>query len=102
MPNTLALNCLVSGDDTSNIFMIEIADNKTVSALKKAIKGENEHLFQRVDAKTLILWKVSFPVEASLKDNLRNFVGENPLLPLHKLLKVFSNVDETDLHIVVG
>jgi hypothetical protein len=101
MVNTLALNCLVSGDDTSNIFTIEIADNKTVSALKKAIKGENEHLFQHADAKTLVLWKVSFPVKESLKDNLGNFVGGHPLLPLDKLSKVFSNVDETDLHIVV-
>ena len=102
MRNALALNCLVSGDDTDHIFTIEIPNAKNVSALKKAIKAEKQLAFQHIDADTLVLWNVSLPVDESLKDNLRNFVGENPLLPLHKLSKVFSNVDETDLHIVVG
>ena len=102
MANALALNCLVSGDDPDRIFTIEIAKTKNVGALKKAIKDENEHLFQHVDAKTLVLWKVSLPVDESLKENLINLSGEKLSLPLDRLSKVFSNVDDTYLHILVG
>ena len=102
MYNTLELNCLVSGDDPNHIFTIEIADTKNVSALKKAIKIEKQLAFQHIDADTLILWKASFPVDESLEENLRNFVGEKPLSPVNKLSKVFSNVHDTHLHIVVG
>jgi len=102
MYNTLELNCLVSGDDPNHIFTIEIADTKNVSALKKAIKIEKQLAFQHIDADTLILWKASFPVNESLEENLRNFVGEKPLSPVNKLSKVFSNVHDTHLHIVVG
>ena len=66
MPNTLALNCLVSGDDPDHIFTIEIANTKNVSALKKAIKAEKQVAFQHVDADTLVLWKVSCPVDDGL------------------------------------
>ena len=38
MPNMLALNCLVSGDDPDHIFTIVIADAKNVSALNKEKK----------------------------------------------------------------
>jgi hypothetical protein len=76
MPNTFELNCLVSSDDSIHIFMIEIADTKTVSTLKKAIKAKNEQLFQHVDAKALVLLKVSLPIDESLDEKLSNFVGE--------------------------
>jgi len=45
MPDTLELNCLVSGDDPGNTFTIEIASTKNVSALKDAIKDKNSQLF---------------------------------------------------------
>ena len=102
MLNTLALNCLVSGADPDHIFTIEIANTKNISALKKAIKDEKKPAFDHVPADTLVLWKVDFLVDGILDENLRNFIGEEPLLPLDKLSKVFSNVHETDLHIVVG
>jgi hypothetical protein len=102
MANTLALNCLVSGDDPDHIFTIEIANTKTVGALKKAIKEEKKPAFDDVAADALVLWKVSLPVDESLKENLINLSGEKLSLPLDKLSKVFSNVDDTHLHIVVG
>ena len=102
MPDTLALNFLVSGDNADHIFTIKIANTKNVSALKKAIKAEKQPAFDHVPANTLVLWKVSCPVDDGLGENLRNLAGENLLLPLDKLSKVFSNVDETVLHIVVG
>ena len=101
MPNTLALNCLVSGDYPNHIFTIEIASTMNVSALRKAIKAKKQLTFKHAGADTLVLWKVSCPVDNGLGENLRNLADENPLLPLDKLSKVFSNVDETYLHIII-
>ena len=102
MPNTLELNCLVFGDSPDHIFTIEIANVKNVSALKDAIKDRKKFAFDHVPADTLILYKVSFPVDDGLQENLRNFIGYIPLSPVNKLSKVFSNVYDTHLHIVVG
>ena len=102
MHNTLALNCLVSGDNTDHIFTIEIANAKNVSALKDSIKDKKKPAFDHVPADTLVLWKVSLSVDKSLAEIVKNFDGGEPLSPLDKLSKVFSVVDETCLHIVVG
>jgi hypothetical protein len=104
MSSTLDLNCLVLGHDASHIFPIEIAESKTVGALRKAIKDEKEHAFQHVDADNLILWKVSIPVNRSLTENLStlDFVDEGSLLPVKRLSGVFSDQPEDEhLHIVV-
>src|ERR1700734_3104790 len=98
----LNLNCLVLNDDTSHIFPIEIAESKTVGALRKAIKDEKRHAFQHVDADTLVLWKVSFPVNRNLTENLSklDFVDESSLLPVKRLSKVFSDQPE-DRHLQI-
>jgi hypothetical protein len=104
MSGTFNLNCLVLGHDASHIFPIEIGENKTVGALRKAIKDEKRHAFQHVDADTLVLWKVSIPVSRSLADNLSkfDFVDEGSLLPVEELTDVFSGSPaRRHLHIVV-
>ena len=53
------LNCLILGDDTSNIFKVQIASTATVGALKAAIKEKRENAFRNVDANALQLWRVS-------------------------------------------
>ena len=102
MPNILELNCLVSGDNRGRIFTIEIGDNKNVSTLKDVIKEKKHPAFDHVPADTLVLWNVEFSVDKSLEDSLKNFVCENPLSPVNKLLKLSPNVDDTHLHVVVG
>lgn len=102
MPNILELNCLVSGNDPCYMFTIEIASTENVSALKDAIKDKNEQLFQRVDARSLVLWNVSFPVDESLEDNLTNFADVKSLSPVGELSEVFSGLLHTHLHVVVG
>jgi hypothetical protein len=67
---------LVSGDDPDGILTMEIGKTKNVGTLKKAIKDENKHLFQHVNAKTLVIQKVSLPVDESLKENLINISGK--------------------------
>jgi len=100
----LNLNCLVLGDDASHIFPIEIAEYKTVGALKDDIKDKKKHAFQHVDADTLVLWKVSIPVSRSLTENLskHDFLDEGSLLPVEELSDVFSDSPaRRHLHIVV-
>jgi hypothetical protein len=98
----LELNCLLLGDDPNRIFTIEIADIKTVIALRKAIKDEKKHAFQHIDADTLVLWKVSFPVNESLKENLGKLVDEESLSPVDGLSDVFpESLVRKHLHIVV-
>jgi hypothetical protein len=92
----------VLGKPHTHIFPIEIAATKTIGALKDSIKEKKQLTFQHIDADTLILWKVSFPVDERLEENLMNFIGKTLLSPVNKLLKLFSNVDNTHLHIVVG
>jgi hypothetical protein len=62
MSNILELNCWVLGDDARSVFPVEVANSKTVGTLKKAIKDEMEHSFDNLDAKSLVLWKVSCPI----------------------------------------
>ena len=100
----LNLNCLVLGHDASHIFPIEIAERKTVGALKDAIKDKKEHAFQHVDADALLLWKVSIPVNRNLTENLSklDFADEGSLLPVKRLSGVFSDQTKDEhLHIVV-
>ena len=91
-------------DDPSRIFPIEIAESKTVGALRKVIKDEKEHAFQHVDADALLLWKVSIPVNRNLTEHLSkfDFVDEGSLFPVKRLSGVFSVPPEDEhLHIVV-
>ncbi|KAH9969418.1 hypothetical protein BGW80DRAFT_1334817, partial [Lactifluus volemus] len=85
MSNMLEINCLVFGDDHDHIFTIEIADTENIGALKDAIKEEKRNTFQNVDANTLILRKVSLPVDERLKENIGNIVGDKPLLSTEEL-----------------
>ena len=98
----LEINCLAHGEPRSHIFPVEIASTKTVGALKDAIKEKKQPAFDHVPANTLVLWKVSFPVDESLDGNLTNFLDEESLSPVHGLSKVFSDMPKEEyLHIVV-
>ncbi|KAG0053354.1 hypothetical protein BGZ83_001248, partial [Gryganskiella cystojenkinii] len=57
---TLALFCLVLGEDT--LFCVDISENRTVDDLKDAIKLEKANAFSDVDANNLKLWSVSISV----------------------------------------
>jgi hypothetical protein len=91
----LVLGCLVLGDDPSRIFSIKIAATETVSALRKAIKDEKKPALDHVPADTLVLWKVSIPVDKSFKANISkmDLIEEELLSSLDRLSKVFANED---------
>ncbi|KAI9452515.1 hypothetical protein HD554DRAFT_1998392, partial [Boletus coccyginus] len=66
------LNCLIVGDDPSEMFKIQIARTADVYDLKEAIKKKNAILFRDVEAKNLGLYMVS--VAEPYEDNLRNVI----------------------------
>jgi len=55
----LSVNCLSSEDEPTKAFTVKISKTDNVSTLKKMIKAENAHDLAHVDAKDLILYKVS-------------------------------------------
>ena len=66
-PRLLQPNCLISDENRSRIFTIEIPDTKTISALRESIK---EVLLEDVDAEDVVLWKVSAPDDEYLEESL--------------------------------
>jgi len=99
----LELNCLVLGEPRNRIFPVKIAGIESVGALKKAIKDEEKHTFQHIDADALVLWKVSFLVDESLEEKLGNVVHEQSLSPVEDLSAVFPDCPiRKNLHIVVN
>jgi hypothetical protein len=57
----------VLGDGPLNVFPVKISKTETVGVLRKLIKDEKRPVFDHVTADSLILWKVSIPVDLSLK-----------------------------------
>jgi Crinkler effector protein N-terminal domain len=112
--NTLKLNCLVLGQDSSHIFLIRIPANQTVYDLKEAVKDKNQQTFRDIDADGLQLFKVSIPVNKETDKTLATFKPhqqhldnvnlktEELSLPLAELSEVFSEPPVLrHLHIVV-
>ncbi|KAG0244255.1 hypothetical protein BG011_003001, partial [Mortierella polycephala] len=60
--NTLTIFCLVSGELASSAFPVELSSEKTVGALKDAIKAKQAPAFDSITANDLVLWSVSIPV----------------------------------------
>ncbi|KAF9235325.1 hypothetical protein BU15DRAFT_51519 [Melanogaster broomeanus] len=101
MSETSTLNCLVLGQDVHTIFPIEVPNTKSIGALKKLIKQEKSVDFVDVDADVLILYKVSLPIDERLEHELQKLPLGQPLIGARPLSKVFSTVDEENLHVVV-
>jgi hypothetical protein len=92
MSNTLAINCLVFGED--HTFLVKIARTESVYTLKDAIKEERKLAFQQV----------SIPVDGNLKLNVEksNFNPDDKLSSTEELSDVFSEpLPRKHLHLVV-
>jgi hypothetical protein len=105
MSDTFELNCCVLSGDPSPIFMVKIRMTESVGALKTVIKDEQKETFQHVDADSLILSRVSVPIDRimSLNDDLTKLDLDGRLsLNTQKLSEVFFETPiQTHLHIVV-
>ena len=97
------------GDDTGQIFPVKIASTETVGALKLFIKDQQKHTFKHVDANTLNIFKVSFPVDNDLVATLQHFqpehVPENGVHrlsnPVEQLEVVFDGPINKHLHVII-
>ena len=101
---TLALNCLVLGDDPSHLFTVKILTSDNVSTLKEEVWKKKENAFKGVDADTLVIWKVSILANSSLRQHFQNLelIDEESLqLPAEKLSDVFPDLNEGHLHVVI-
>jgi hypothetical protein len=99
----MELNCLVLGDDISRIFQVELAPTQSIPDLREEIKVKKNPAFNHVIADSIILWKVSVPIDKKLQHNIASLclVEEDALkLPVEELTAIFSPVPY-HLHVVI-
>jgi hypothetical protein len=105
MATPLRLNCWVLGEESTRIFPVEIDCDENVGALKKAIKEEKKQAFDHIDADSLDVWNVSIPIDedTNLQAQVKGLrLHEKlPLWPLKRLVKIFIDLDEEALHVVI-
>jgi Crinkler effector protein N-terminal domain len=101
MPSTFDLNCLVLGDDPSCLFPVKIAATESVGILRDAIKDKKKPELDHVAAGSLLLWKVSIPLNESFKNNLSklDLVEQRPLLPEQELVEIFTGPPPAKRHV---
>jgi hypothetical protein len=94
---------LVLGEDPSHIFVVKIPETESVSTLREIIKEKKRPAFDHIPADSLVLRKVSIPVDANLKEYFQTGVfDDEPLSPVTRLLKIFGeHLEDDHLHIVV-
>jgi len=100
----LELNCFVLGDDPGRVFSIRIAATDSVITLRKLIKDEKQHTFEHVPANTLVLWRVSIPVDENLRESLSKLelVDKGSLQPVQELSEIFTGTPvKKRVHIVI-
>ena len=82
MSKKLKLTCLVWPDNEpdEHTVQVEIDINETIMLLKELIKDKHAHHLADVDARDLVLWKCSIPMDDNLKENLAKirFNGTDP------------------------
>ena len=82
MSEKLKLICLLWPDNKpdQHTVQVEIDINETIMLLKELIKDKHAHHLADVDARDLVLWKCSIPMDDNLKETLTNirFDGTDP------------------------
>lgn len=104
-------------DHYKHLFIVSIGKEKSVAALKEAIKQEKSNMFREIDASSLVVWNVSIPYDRNLAENVNNLnlVDDDmlsvaqpnneqieSLSPVDRLSDIFSEPPvEGHVHIVV-
>jgi hypothetical protein len=63
---TLSINCLLFGSDSSGVFTVEIPKTKNISILKDLIKKKQSPRLNHVVASDLTVWKVRTPLRQNM------------------------------------
>lgn len=85
-------------------FLSKFSTQGPSAPLKEAIWEKEKPIFGHILAESLVLWKVSFVVDGSPRENLSNvaFVDDESLSPVKILSTEFSDVPEKGhLHIII-
>ncbi|KAF9231061.1 hypothetical protein BU15DRAFT_56597 [Melanogaster broomeanus] len=104
---TIPLNCLVLGENSRNVFTVEIASTKNVALLKNLIKSSKQITFRDVDADALVLWEAPKSLlcnDDALKATIKglHLEAKDALFPASRLSQIFPEPPNPDyLHIVV-
>jgi len=102
--DNIQIFCLIHGDVPARerIFPIDIDRSKTVGALKKIVKEENQKTLEDVDAKDLTLWRVDIPIDEITDNALELFSPNIRLEPAKRLSSYFSEkLSKEQLHVII-
>ena len=105
MATQVRLNCWVLGEDFTRIFHVEIDCRKDVGGLREAIKEKMKPAFDHITANSLEVWNVSIPIDENTnlqaEVNRLRLLDKKPLWPLKGLHRIFKDLDQDSLHVVV-
>ena len=93
--STLALNCFILGDDSSEVFVVDILKSQSVSNLKDLIKKIQSPRLDHVAAPELTTWKVSFPIDAITPELAVDDVGGRQ--ELRSVKRISSIFDDSEV-----
>ena len=101
----MLLVCYLLDDDWKQAFEVEIGKEKSVSALKDAIKEKLGSDFDDIPAKSLSIWKASVQYNKNLEKEVEalNLVDGDSLHPLEILSDIFpSGLEKKSVHIIIS
>ncbi|KAF9405604.1 hypothetical protein BGZ76_006532, partial [Entomortierella beljakovae] len=101
MTKKIKLFCILDGD--SSPFEVELEADKSIAALKKAIRDEKPNDLQGIDADKLILYQVTVPDEGT-QVNLDKIDSTTPLIKATaRISKIFrrSLLPKETIHVIV-
>lgn len=103
-PVSYEIFCLAFGEKVP--FVVNIAENKTVSHLKKAIKSKKPDTLANINANNLTLYLINISADEELLKNVKERISTTPppkaLDPILKLSTVFKGTPaEEEIHILV-
>jgi Crinkler effector protein N-terminal domain len=103
-PVSYTIFCLVFGEDTP--FSVTIQPNRTVDALKDAIKSKKQPVLDYLAASSFVLYLITIPDDDDLATNVRQQFNSNPapkpLKATSRLSTLFPDTPaEETVHIVV-
>ncbi|KAF9176513.1 hypothetical protein BGZ51_000494, partial [Haplosporangium sp. Z 767] len=66
--NILTIFCLVSGEALSSAFPVKISSDESVGVLKGVIIQKSPNAFEHIDAKDLVLWRATIPIDGNAEE----------------------------------
>ncbi|KAF9163131.1 hypothetical protein BGX20_001429, partial [Mortierella sp. AD010] len=105
MATTLTLFCVMSGEQASSAFPVEISSDKTVGALKNTLMEEIRTETDRFKPKDLTLWRTNIPIDEDADDEIitvPSTASKQLLKGTGTLSKIFKDgIPDGTIHIII-